>query len=803
MTTIPNALLLITFLASQTNAGLLFGSDTLARPSRTYDVLHYKLELRFEEEKKRVIGTTAISFLPLKSELDSIVLHATELDVNSVSLAGAKQLRFANSRKLLTVYLDKSYSFSDTLRISVDYSALPKEGLYFLSPDSTNPKRHAQIWSQGEDMDNRFWFPCWDFPNDKATSEVIATVKDSWTLVSNGKLLDVKHDRKNKTKRFHWYQAKPHVAYLIMIAAGEYEVFTEKYKNIPLEYYVYKERAEDGRRSFSATPDVMKFFEESIGYPYPWEKFSQIFLDDFMWGGMENTSAVTYNTSYLIDQRGRLDFSSDEVVAHELAHQWFGDLVTSRDWTELWLNEGFANFCEAQYKKYAKGFDEFQLSLKGQADGIIGAELSQGRRPIVSNDSYTTNLYSKGAWVLTMLQSILGEKEFQRAIQLYLNRNAFTSVSTHDLQKAVEDATGQNVDWFFNQWVYKAGHPHLNVASSWDEEENQLLLTIQQTQTIDSLTGVFLLPLDIECTTSSGKTAKEVWLTKQEEKVLVPLSEKPLMVIVDKGMKLLKTLKFDKSKDELVYQLLHAEDMVDRMTAAKLLKEYPEDASVFYALKQAALSDSFWAVRREATIYLGTMKHPDVKPAMFEIYKDKRSAIRNAAVVALEQFATKDVADFLKNALANDSSYVVQSSCMQSLAKVDSVNAFAVARDYVDRDSHRDILRRSALQVFRSVRSREAIPLALKYAQLGYPSDIRTIALGILREVGEKDVSSRLLVIQLTNDSNAAIRKGALRTLSKWGGDDSMAALEKRRAIESDEDVKHAIQSAIDEISGK
>jgi len=799
--TILTVLLLIVFFVLKTKAGLLFGSDTLARPSRTYDVLHYKLELRFEEEKKKVIGTTTIAFLPLKSKLDSVVLDAVELDVKSVSLAGAKPLRFANDRKQLTVYLDRSYSFDDTLHIAVDYSAVPKEGIYFLAPDSTNPKRHAQIWSQGEDMDNRNWFPCWDFPNDKATSEVIATVKDSWTLLSNGKLVDVQQDTKNKTKTFHWYQSKPHVAYLIMIAAGEYTVITEKHKNIPIEYYAYNDRAEDSRRSLSATPDMMKFFEEATGYAYPWDKYSQIFIDDFMWGGMENTSAVTLNTSYMIDRRGMLDFTGDDVVAHELAHQWFGDLVTCRDWTELWLNEGFASYFEGLYKKQAKGFDEFQLELMGQAASIIGVERAQGRRPIVSTGSYTTNLYSKGAWVLFMLHNILGEKEFQRAIKHYLQSNAFTSVSTHDFQKAIEEATGRNMDWFFSQWVYKAGHPQLNVTSSWSESEKQLSLTIQQTQTSDSLTGVFVLPLDIECTTSSGKTVKQVWLTKQEEKVTIPLSEKPLMIIVDKGMKVLKSLKMEKSKDELEFQLLHAEDILDRMAAAKLLKEYSEEVTVFYALKQAALNDPFWAVRREATIYLGTMKHPDVKSTMFEIYEDKKSAVRNAAVVALEQFEMKDVVDFLKNALAKDSSYVVQSSCLQAFIKVDSMNAFALARQYVDQDSHRDILRRSALQVFRAVRSAEAIPFALKYAQLGNPPDIRAMALGILREVGEKDSVSRSLVIQLTNDSNTTIRKGAARTLGMWGGDDSKTALEQRKSVENDQEVKQEIESALDEIA--
>ena len=498
-----------------------------------------------------------------------------------------------------------------------------------------------------------------------------------------------------------------------------------------------------------------------------------------------------------------VDFSADDVVAHELAHQWFGDIVTCRDWTELWLNESFANFYEVLYKKYSKGSDECQLDLIGQAAGIRGVEKNQGRQPIVSQDSYSTNLYSKGAWVLYMLQSMLGEEEYGRAVRLYLQRNAFTSVSTRDWEKAVEDATGRNLDWFFDQWIYRGGHPQITVASAWDETAKRLTLRVKQTQKLDSLTGLFILPVDIECTTSTGSSLQSVLLTQKEDTVEFSLPEKPLMVIFDRGMKILKTLQFEKSKEEYLYQLEHAKDIVDRMAAAKALKEFGEDTAVFSALKRAALNDPFWSVRREATIYLGVMKNPGVKEAMFEIYKDKKSAVRNAAVVALEKFPGMDVATFLKNVLVSDSSYIVQSSCLQALVKADSMAALSVAREYVGKESHRNIIRRAALYAFRSLRSPEALPYARTYAALGNPPDIRVLALSILREDGEKDNLSRALVIHLTRDVNTTIRKGAVHTLGIWGGDDAKTALEERKAVENDFEIKQAIQTSIDEITAK
>lgn len=788
---------LIVFLFGQVQADALFGTENRIRPTRTYDVLHYKLELQFDEHDKKVIGQTTITCTPLKSSLDSLVLHAVALDVKSVASSTGQQFRFRNDDSTLTVYFDEPRSFSDTIVLTVAYSAVPKQGLYFMQPDSTNPRRPHQLWTQGEDINNRHWFPCWDFPNDKATSEVIATVRDSWTLLSNGRLVNVKHNKAGKTKTFHWVQSKPHASYLIMLAAGEYEIVRERAGNVPIEYYLYKDRVEDGKRSLAATPHAMRYFEQATGFPYPWEKYAQIFITDFMWGGMENTSAVTLNESYLIDRRGLVDFTGDDVVAHELAHQWFGDLVTCRDWTELWLNEGFANYFEALFKRSAKGNDEYQLDLLQQAAGVLNTERHQGRKPVVSTNSFTANLYGKGAWVLYMLHTLVGDQEFHRAIKHYLERNAFTSVSTHDFRKAVEEATGQNLDWFFEQWLYKAGHPELTVTQQWNDSSRTLLLTIRQTQEMDSLTGVFIIPMDIECTTVVGKVLQHVVLDKQEQTVTISLPAPPKMVIVDKGMKVLKTLKFEKTSEEWVYQLLHADDVAYRMQAAKESKAFPDDTTVYEALKRAALHDPFWAVRREAAIYLGTMKNEGVKEAMFLIARDPNSSVRNAAVVALERFPSADVSDFVQQMLARDSSYIVQSSCLQTLEKVDTTAALRLALQYVERESHRDILRRSSLQVLRALRSAEALPSAIRYTQPGYPNDIRSIALGILGQQGEKDSLARSLVFRLAGDFSTTIRKGVVRTLEMWDDEEAHTILARRKEVETDPDVLRAIESAL------
>ena len=767
------------------------------RRERTYDVIHYRLDVRLDETQKSVSGTSSITLTPLVSALDSVIFDAEQLTVHGVSLAG-KQIAFSNDSHELTLRLPHSIPQSDTITVAIAYTCIPAKGIYFIQPDSVDPTRRNQIWTQGEQTDNRFWFPCYDYPDDKATSEVIATVPEKYTLVSNGGLVETTHDRKNHTRTFHWRQSLPHSSYLIMLAAGEYEVLAERYGEIPLEYYVYREYAPHAHRSFAKTPPVMKFLEKRIGISYPWEKYAQIFVNQFPIGGMENTSAVTLNEVYMFDERASLDFTADDVVAHELAHQWWGNLVTCKDWSHLWLNEGFANFFGSLFKEQDKGRDEYQYEMMQQARSIIQTDEYQGRKPVVSTDSYTTNVYMKGSRVLSMLRNTLGEADFWKSLNLYIRRHSYGVAETRDLQEAIQEATGRDLSWFFDQWLYRAGHPELTVKTKWDDSRKLLNISIVQTQIQDSLTGVFRFPLDIECTTAQGKSSRTVWIDNQSEIVEFPLSEKPRMIIVNKGMNLLATMTFEKSSDEYLYQLAHAEDVPDRIAAARELRRYREDSDVFSALVQSALHDSFWGVRMEAAFSVGVMKDDGVKEALFEIYRDTTSRVRQAAIVGLEQFASGDVAAFIAKAAETDSSYLVLGSCIMAMESVDSLAAFDFARRYIDMTSYRDIVRRAALRVFRNVRDPQAIPYAMTYASPGNSADIRAMSVEILGEIGAGDPTARVLVEQLVHHEDPSLRVAAIRALSIWGDGKAREAIEARRVLESDDDVKKAIDDALD-----
>lgn len=791
------SVVLLVFLPFTIYAQVLFPGNSLERRSRTYHVVHYKIVVGFDEAERQVDGTTSITFTPLTARLDSLVLDAAQMAVMSVSLSG-HPLRFTNRSPQLAIYFDTPPGLEDTATISIQYSCKPKAGIYFIQPDSTDPTCRRQIWSQGEDTDNHFWFPCYDYPNDKATSEVIATVPESYVLLSNGKLIGSSRDAKRKTRTFHWAESKPHSSYLIMIAAGEYEVIQDHCGSLPLEYYVYKDRVEDGVRSLAKTSAAMKFFQDRIGVPYPWEKYAQIWISDFMWGGMENTSAVTMNDDgYLLDARAAIDFTSDDVVAHELAHQWWGDLVTSRDWNHLWLHEGFANYFEALFKEHEKGDDYFHYDLEQQASSVLNTEAAQGRRPLVGKDGYTANVYSKGCWVLHMLRTILGEQEFWNAMRYYAHRFAFRNVDSHEFMLAVEDATGQNLSWFFEQWVYKAGHPELNVARTWDNDSKVLRLEFTQTQALDSLTGVFRFPLQIECTTAVEVHTISTFIEKQTQQIDIPLPERPLMVIVDKGKNVLATFHMERSKEENLYLLGHAPDIVERIDVAKRLKDNNGDTVICAALRNAALHDKFWAVRNQALLSLTSSDNPEVKKTLIAASKDVHSSVRATAISGLSHFTTRDVADLVLQVATNDSSLLVLCSCMRTFAAVDSTGAFDLAARYVGMQSYRNIVRRTALDVMLDENDVRAIPYALTYSAGDNPNDIRRRSVRLLGDLGRNSPEASARLVALVSDGVASVRKAAIEGLALWRDPKTRDVLEQRKLVENDEEVKKAIDQAL------
>jgi aminopeptidase N len=784
---------------------------------RTYDVIHIKLELNLDEKQKTVDGKVTTKFAPLRSNLNEFVLDAAEMKIKRVYLPDGRELKFNfdTLAQKLKIYLDRSYSFKDTLSVIVEYFVSnPRKGLYFIQPDSAYPDKPYQIWSQGEPEDNHYWFPCYDFPNDKATSELIATVKKNFVVISNGKLLSVSDDAKKGLRTYHWYMDKPHSSYLISIVVGEYVKLQDYYLDIPLEYYVYKSNAKYAKLSFEKTPDIMKFFSEKIGYKYPYDKYAQTIVEDFVYGGMENITATTLTSSTIHDERAHLDVSSDGLVAHEMAHQWWGDLLTCRSWEHAWLNEGFATYFTALYFEYAKGKDEFQFNVYNMQRSARFADMTN-KKPTVWNryfdptDVFGPHIYQRGGAILNMLRFVLGDELFWKAINYYAHKYAFQNVETNDFKIAIEEATGYNLKWFFDQWLYKAGYPIFEVKYSYDDSKKLLKLEVEQIQPGDSLTPeVFKTPVDVEIATKSERKTFRIFIDKRKETFEFEVSDKPLMVIFDKGNWILKELYFDKSKDELIYQAQNASEMIDRLVAVQELGKMSSDPDVVELMKKISRSNEFYAVRQEAINNLGKLKDEDVAKFLIELYKDEGdSRIRRSIVDALKNFKFNFVVSFLNDVVKSEKSYYVIASAINSLVTVDSVNGMKYIKNALGMDSHQEVIRTTALRRLSDMKNtkfeKEAVDILKRYSMRGNHPSVRITAISTLSLFADKDPRIKDFIFGMVNTPEFFVRMVVYNVLGDIGDEKTLEYLKVAQKREVDGRMLQAIWDSIARLENK
>ncbi|HEX8183498.1 MAG TPA: M1 family metallopeptidase, partial [Blastocatellia bacterium] len=397
--------------------------------SHNYDVQHYRISVSFDWARQAVEGETTIRFKPFKSDLREVELDAGDMTIKSVRLAGGAPLKFRyEDQEKLYISLDRTYPQGSDVSVVVSYTAIPKKGLAFITPTEDDPARPHQIWSQGESEDNHYWFPCYDYPNDKATTELIATVEDNYQVISNGSLAGVQPGPANKTRTYHWRMDKPYSSYLVSIIVGEFALVKDQYKNIPIESYVYADQLENARISFGKIGQMMSFFSQKIGYDFPYARYAQTTVRDFS-GGMENITATTLTDTSVHDKRAHLDVSSDSLLAHELAHSWFGNMLTCRDWSDLWLNESFATFMDAAWAEHEMGRDDYLYVMLGNQQTYHQAWALGNRRPVVvrrytdPDSLFDAYPYQRGAAVLNMLRFVLGEELFWKAINHYVRKH--------------------------------------------------------------------------------------------------------------------------------------------------------------------------------------------------------------------------------------------------------------------------------------------------------------------------------------------------------------------------------------------
>jgi aminopeptidase N len=755
--------------------------------SRDFDMRHIALNLKFDWEKEQTFGTATITLAPLTPDFQTVNLDAGAMAINSVRLGG-KDLKFIYDEPAsnLAVSLDRIYKIGEPLTLTVDYRTKGTVvsntlgfggggGLKFIKPTAENPNRRRQIWSQGESDYNRFWFPSYDSPNDFRTSELTATVEKPMFVVSNGKLMN-RRDNKDGTETFHWKMDMPYANYLTSIVVGEYAEIKGEYAGVPVSTFLFPNEAGDGAASVKKLPEMVRFFSEKTGVKYPYVKYAQTMAEGFS-GGMENISATTMTPSMIHDERTLLDTDSESLQSHELAHQWFGDYVTCREWSEIWLNESFATYMQALWDEHSKGRDYFLYSdVRGNQNQYYQTWNQGVRRPIVTkyytnaDALFDTYAYPRGGAVLHMLRKHLGDAQFFKSLNHYLTKNANMPVQTEQLRIAIEETTGQSMDWFFDQWLYKMGHPVFEVTQGYDDSAKKLTLNVKQTQKIDLLNEYpqaeyFQAKVDVEI---DGRV-EQVWLKPQAENVFTfDAPTRPQLVNFDYEGTLIKEIKFEKSTDELLYQFKNDRDVLGRVWAMNQLVPRwkskdtagTDKSKILSAMNQAIATEPVWQIRRDV---IQAIAAPPGNPnaanaaaanfdaatvaALMTATKDANSNVRAAALTGLGFLRDAKYAPNFTAALG-DRSYGVIDAAAASLARTNDAAAFDALLKLTETASWKDRVRLAGLQGLSFLGDKRALDLGFKYTDKTYSPAVRSAALNVLAASGKGDARIYPLLLE-------------------------------------------------------
>jgi aminopeptidase N len=663
---------------------------------RTFDLLHTKLDLRFDWEKEQVLGKATLRLTPYFYTTDRLVLEAKNFQFHQISLAGSGQpLKHDYDGKEVTIQLPSMYTRSDTIEVMIDYTATPRseggsaaigsdKGLYFINPRGEDPEKPRQIWTQGETESNSRWFPTFDKPNERCTQETYLTVEDKYKTLSNGVLVNsTRHT--DGTRTDYWRMDLPHAPYLFMISIGDYAVVRDNWRNKPVEYYVEPEFEADARAIFPHTPEMLSFFSDKLGVPYPWSKYSQVVVRDYVSGAMENTTAVIFGE--FVQQKSE-DLADDNttnenIVAHEMFHHWFGDLVTCESWSNLTLNEGFANYSEYLWREYKHGTDEADLHWLNEFNGYM-ASAKNGIHDLIDfgyqnrEAMFDAHSYNKGGLVLHMLRKTVGDEAFFAALNRFLTKNAFSDVEAHELRLAFEDVTGRDLNWFFDQWFFDKGQPELNIDYQYDPATQKATVNVEQTQNPEQMPAIFQLPAAIDIYLADGKPVRHnVMVNQRKQSFAFDAPSVPKLINFDAERMLLADKRDSRTKENYLFQYAHAPKFADRHEALEALT-YIEGADVEATFEQA-LDDPFWALRLQAVRRVDATQDRIAAKLTALSTGDQKPQLRAEALTKLADSGNPAHLPLIKKALDTEKSVTVKGAALQALQMLDPQAALAYA----------------------------------------------------------------------------------------------------------------------------
>ncbi len=766
-----------------------------------FAIEHLTLDIALDVAKKSLSATASLDVRRVDPAAESLPLDAVGFDVSRVTVDGETVAWRYDGRTLqIPIARDRPRA-----RIVVAYSATPRKGLYFLTPDEHYPARPRQVWSQCQEEDARHWFPCHDSPHVKMTTELTAHVPHGWYALSNGALVSAKKPDSGDCT-YRWKMDEPHPSYLVTLAAGEFAEMTDTVhvggRDVPLAYLVPKGREEDGRRAFQNTPAMVRHFSEVTGIPYPWNKYAQIVVADFIFGGMENTTATTMYEHILLDERAALDVSSDDLVAHELAHQWFGDYVTCRAWYEGWLNEGFATFFEQVWREKHLGRDEYDFRVKVDLESYVAEAQGRYRRPVVCQeydaplDLFDRHLYEKGGLVLHALRREVGEALFWKGVHAYLERHAHGVVETRDLQRALEELSGRSLGQFFEQWIYKPGHPDMDIEIAWDK--GVLAITTKQTQsTADGVPACFELPLDVDIVDGQGSTLRRtVRVTEKQQTFALAVPERPAFVVLDPEGRILGEVRRRVPADMLREQIAAAPTARGRWLAAQSLAGVDDPATIAVLSRSLRDETQFWGTRVECAAALGKSRTKESFDALRDARGVAHPKVRRAVIDALGNFRTSEAAEAIKPHALSDESYLVESEAARALGRTRQAAAFEVLVDLLDRPSWYDVVRAGAIGGLAALRDERAVPHLSARIRYGHPPRARRAAVLALPKLST-DRKTRETIEELLDDADPILRVDVVRALGDLGDPKSRVALRERLDTDLDARVRRRIHEVV------
>ncbi|MBA4167452.1 MAG: M1 family metallopeptidase, partial [Chitinophagaceae bacterium] len=665
-----------------------------ATATKINDLVHTRLSVKFDYDKSYMYGKAWITLRPHYYATDSLTLDAKGMDIKSISLDGAsgQSLKYDYDSLQLRIKLGKTYTRNDKYTVYIDYVSKPNEykgkgsaaitdakGLYFINPKGEDKDKPTQIWTQGETEATSVWCPTIDKPNQKSTDEIAMTVPAKYVTLSNGRLASqVKNTDGTRTDT--WKMELPHAPYLFFMGVGDYSITKDQYKGKEVSYYVEKEYAPVARKIFGNTPEMIAFYSRILGVDFPWNKYAQIVGRDYVSGAMENTTATLHQESAQQDARELVDDNAWEgTIAHELFHQWFGDLVTSESWSNLTLNESFANFSQVLWKEYKYGKDAGDEENFSDMNGYLQSQ-SENKNLVryYYNDKeavFDAVSYNKGGRILNMLRNYVGDSAFFKSLNLYLTTNKFKSAEASQLRLAFEEITGQDLQWYWNQWYYGSGHPRLNIDYVYDDNAHNVKVIV--TQKTDK---IFRLPIAVDIYNGSNKERHKVWLNNKIDTLTFDYKIRPDLVNVD-GDKILLVEKTDnKTLANYIHQYTYAGKYLDRKEAIDFAMQSQDPKAL--ELVKTAMKDKYYGLRVYTLNKLNIKDEntrKQVEPLLVELTKDPKSLVRAGAITLLGTYGDNKYKDIFEKNIA-DSSYSVAGSALDALLIIDSSAAVSAVK---------------------------------------------------------------------------------------------------------------------------